>query len=658
MICFLLLQAVFCSGARAQRGTDRMPVDIGVNVGGVADYAVESFFVDAMKQARHWGTAATPWDEAAAVDAQGWPTQDAGAVVLCCVADDVGRTELSGTYSLSFQGIATVGFVAYPGTVSNMQYDAATNTSTAQLTLADNGPGTSLMLSFTNTQRSASAAVGSGVTNVTVLRPQYAPDGKAWWTAPGQVFTTPFLALLRPFSTLRFMDFTATNGNPVSSWSQRTTLQSATQQSPNGAAWEYVALLANTLHRDIWINVPDQAGADYVTQLATLMHAQLDPSLHIYLEYSNEVWNFEFAQASRNQAAAEAMVAANPASPLAIGCADYNTCRYEWGERLVGLQALQNGQIFKNIFGRQAAMVRPIYATQVGQTYFVSLVFSMVQAAFGPPGKYFYALAQAPYWSGDNSLDGLNEGQELANAAANLATLPGPERGFAVWATDYGLRSVTYEGGPGMSGTASLNAKIAANRSPEMGTLVAQSLRQAFGNGISLYMYYNDAGGYGQYGMWGLTESVFDLKTPKLNAAASVRADGSELLSVGSMPPATIAAGTPDISAGSGYIVQGGAYAYVRHGGLYGYLLNVPAAGSYTVTLSAGNYFGATTGSLLVDRVDSAVFDVPSTGGNVMNWTNTSATVSLTAGLHVLSVKATGGEFGFQSVSVAAAVTQ
>jgi hypothetical protein len=144
-----------------------MPVDIGVNVGGVADYAVESFFVDAMKQARHWGTAATPWDEAAAVDAQGWPTQDAGAVVLCCVADDAGGTELSGTYSLSFQGIATVGFVAYPGTVSNMRYDAATNTSTAQLTLPDNGPGTSLMLSFTNTQRSALAAVGSGVTNVT-----------------------------------------------------------------------------------------------------------------------------------------------------------------------------------------------------------------------------------------------------------------------------------------------------------------------------------------------------------------------------------------------------------------------------------------------------------------------------------------------------------
>jgi hypothetical protein len=635
-----------------------MPVDIGVNVGGVSDYAVESFFVDAMKQARHWGSAATPWDEAASVDALGWPTQDAGVVVLCCVADKNGRTELSGTYTLSFQGIATVAFVAYPGTVGAMQYDAATNTSTATLTLADSGSGTSLMLSFTNTQRSASAVVGSGITNVTVLRPQHAPGGQVWWTTPGQVFTTPFLTLLRPFTTLRFMDFTATNGNPVSAWSQRTTLQSATQQSPNGAAWEYVILLANTLHKDIWINVPDQAGADYVTQLARLMHGSLDPSLHIWLEYSNEVWNFEFAQASRNQAAAEAIVAANPKSPLAIGCPDYDNCRYEWGERLVGLQALQNGQIFRSIFGAQAAMVRPVYATQVGQTYFVSLVLSMVQAAFGPPGKYFYALAQAPYWSGDNSIDGLTAEQELANAAANLATLEAPEQAFAVWAAEYGLRSVTYEGGPGMSGTASLDAKIAANRSASIGPLVAQSLRQAAGDGISLYMYYNDAGGYGQYGMWGFTESVFDLNTPKLEAFRQVRAEGSEPLTAGNLLPATITVGTPDICAGSEYVVQGGAYAYVNHGGSCGYLLNVQAAGSYTVTLGVGNYGSATTGSLLVDRVASGSFAVPYTGGNVLNWTNTSATLALSAGLHVLSVKAGAGAFGFQSLAVVAAVME
>ncbi len=483
-----------CAEARAQ--SDTQPVDIGVNVGGVNDFAVESFFVDAMKQSRHWGSAGTPWDEAANVDAQGWPTQDAGAVILCCVADSAGNSILAGTYQLAFKGIANVAFtVNGSGSVSGMAYDAATNTSTAQVVVAANGAGTSVILSFTGTQRSAAAPAGSGITGVTLIRPQAAPNGKLWWTAPNQVFTTPYLNLLRRFSTLRFMDFTSTNGVTLTSWSQRTTPQMATQQSPQGAAWEYAIQLANILQKDIWINIPDQADTDYVTQLATLLHAMLNPKLHIYLEYSNEVWNYSFGQAGRNQAAAEAEVAANPASPLALGCADYNDCRYEWGERRIGLQVVQDGQIFASVFGANAQAIRPVFATQLGQTSFVGYVFSMIEGTYpNPVSSYLYAIAQAPYWTGDNSAANLTAHQELANAAANLATLAGPEHDFAVWATQYGVHSLTYEGGPGMSGTASLAAKIAANRTGAMGALVQKSLRQAFGSAIGLYMYYDDAG--------------------------------------------------------------------------------------------------------------------------------------------------------------------
>ena len=140
------------------------------------------------------------------------------------------------------------------------------------------------------------------------------------------------------------------------------------------------------------------------------------------------------------------------------------------------------GQAFYSVYGAKNPILRPVYATQMGQTYYVSLVLGMIKEAFGEPSDYLYALAQAPYWSGDNTIDGLTKAQELANAAANLATLPVPERAFAAWATDWGLKSVTYEGGPGMSGTPSLEAKIKANTSPDMGTLVSQSLRMAVSN--------------------------------------------------------------------------------------------------------------------------------------------------------------------------------
>jgi hypothetical protein len=647
--------ALFCAptAGRSQSTSDTQAVDIGINVGGVDDYAVQSFFVDAMKHARHWGTPATPWDEAATVDAQGWPTQDAGSVILCCVADATGHALIAGTYQLSFQGSANVAFtVGGSGTVTNMAYNATANTSTAQVNLLDSGAGTSLILSFTNTRRTASSALGTGFTNATLIRPQTAPNGKPWWTTPGQVFTTPYLALLRRFTTLRFMDFTDTNGVTLTSWAQRTTPTMATQQSPQGAAWEYAILLANTLHKDIWINIPDQADADYVTQLATLVHTTLDRSLHVYVEYSNEVWNYSFGQAARNQAAAEAEVAANPNSPLAIGCTDYTNCRYEWGARRVGQQAVLDGQIFRSVFGKNAAQIRPVYATQLGQTYFLSLVVSMIQASMGPPANYLYAIAQAPYWTGDTTLAGLNAKQELANAAANQLTLAQPEHDFATWATQYGLRSITYEGGPGMSGTPSLTAKIAANRSAAMGPAVATSLRQAINHGVSLYMYYDDAGQYGQYGMWGATENVFDLSTPKLAAIGTVLREKQETLAVGNRLPGTISAPQPDICNGSEYTEP--TYLNLNLGATCGFLINVPAAGTFAITLTVGNYYAATSGTLLIDQATIGTFAVPtSPGGNFSNFTTTApVTVPLTAGLHVLSIAAPAGAFGIGVVSV------
>lgn len=42
--------------------------------------------------------------------------------------------------------------------------------------------------------------------------------------------------------------------------------------------------------KDIWINIPHAADDEYVTNLAKLIKDKLDPSLKVYVEYSNEVW--------------------------------------------------------------------------------------------------------------------------------------------------------------------------------------------------------------------------------------------------------------------------------------------------------------------------------------------------------------------------------
>jgi hypothetical protein len=626
---------------------------VGMNLDGLSDYTQQSPFVDAMKQARHFGSPNTPWDEAANVDALGWPTQDAGAVILCCIANAQGASLIAGTYALRFTGQATLALVAASGSITGQTYDAASNTTTASVTLNDGGAGTLLALAFTNSQRLPGDQPGTGVTNVTLIRPQTAPTGQAWWDKPTQTFTKPFLDLLKPFAALRSMGFENTNGSPVINWTDRTTLQSATQQAPAGVAWEYVFQLANKLKKDIWINVPDQATDAYVASLAALAYQDVDPALHIYIEYSNEVWNYSFPQAARNQAAAEAEVAANPQSPLAWQCSDYDSCRYVWGARRVGERTVQIAQSFQSAFGTRAAMLRPIYATQVGQTYYLSLVLPMIAQYWGPPANTLYGIAQAPYWSGDNTIDGLTKSQELANAAANLATQAAPEAAFTTWARYYGLQSLTYEGGPGMSGTPSLNAKIAANRAGAMGTQVNEAISGAAASGLSLYMYFNDAGAYGQYGMWGATEDVFDLRTPKMKALHQQIKLGSVPLTAGQAVPGTWSPVNPDIGFGNEFIDSGNTYAYLRQGGLYGYLVNVPATGSYQVALNAGNYYAATTANITLDQAQIGVLTIPATGGNDLNWTMTApVTVTLPAGLHVLSIEAPSGEFSFDEIVV------
>ena len=39
---------------------------------------------------------------------------------------------------------------------------------------------------------------------------------------------------------------------------------------------------------------------DYIVKFATLLKEQLDPSLAVYVEYSNEIWNYGFSQFSWN----------------------------------------------------------------------------------------------------------------------------------------------------------------------------------------------------------------------------------------------------------------------------------------------------------------------------------------------------------------------
>ena len=122
---------------------------------------------------------------------------------------------------------------------------------------------------------------------------------------------------------LRRMDWGATNGSTVANWDQRTRPTGASYSGPvNAVPDEMIVQLGNETQKDIWITVPhltvdgdldtrdeyvvklahlirygsDAEGEPYTSEQADPVHPPLDEDLKVWLEYSNEVWNWQFAQ--------------------------------------------------------------------------------------------------------------------------------------------------------------------------------------------------------------------------------------------------------------------------------------------------------------------------------------------------------------------------
>jgi hypothetical protein len=524
--------------------SDRAP--LGVNIEGLWDWARLQPFVDLMKTSRPWGTPDAPWDEAAQVDALGWPTADAGVVVNVRTYEPGDETKAyrymtPGVYQLRFTGRASVGPSASTDVViRNYTYDSATNRSHAEVVVGT--AATQLMLTFRNT-------VG-GVRDVSLRMPGY---------DDAQTFTNQFIQALTPFQVVRFMDFLRTNNNPVRTWAERTTPASGSQISPRGAAHEYAIQVANQLGKDIWINVPALADDAYVRSLATLLKQSLAPGRVVYVEYSNELWNFQFSQTTANmQLAVAEAVAGDTTLTRGQPCtqemfnAGTGECNSYWaGYFRVGKRTVRIAQIFSEVFGAPAMnnQVRVVYATQFVNPGIAEQVLKNIATYRAQPSSLLYGVATAPYFYLAHDLVGstvATKEQLLQSMETSLRTdvepyfaagvmnqgvfVRGPYTGgnytgasHKALADYYGLKSLAYEGGPDFGqNAANTTTKVAANRELKMGELVKSEVTQWFGCGNDLYMYFSLSSAWDRHGYWGLTNDPTDLNTPKYAAVRDV----------------------------------------------------------------------------------------------------------------------------------------
>ena len=515
-----------------------VPNKIGVELAGLGDGSRSMPFVDLAKTLRPFTSIGK--GAAAPVDAQGWPTADCQTVLFDIrpvpawsppIDDpDAFQPDWSGTYKLSLVGRAEIGAEGGGASVVNSKYDPAKNITSADV-IVSKGCGV-LVLSFKQTVRDSSAAPGSGFTQLRVIRPGYSADTT-------QTFTREFLTALKPFAALRFMDWLDSNHNPgfygdaghhALEWKDRRLPTDATQVACGGkygAAWEYVVELANETGKDIWINIPVAATDDYVKQLALFLKAKLKPGIKIFIEHSNEVWNFGFPQYIYNKLAAIDEVKSVPASPLN---SDKVNNEEAYAHRRHGARLHKIAEIFADEFGPGSMLtrIRPIYASWlISPEPHYRDVLKWMNDAYGSPTNYIYAIASAAYYNAEKA--GTNDSPE---AIVNVMKRNSDENRarhlkLKTIADSYGLKYAQYEVGPDNGGGKTQNVanRIRANRLPEMGSLVEYDAEQWFGMGGDLYMYFAMPDTYSRYGCWGLSEDIRQLDTPKWKAIYKLTTD-------------------------------------------------------------------------------------------------------------------------------------
>lgn len=140
---------------------------------------------------------------------------------------------------------------------------------------------------------------------------------------------------------IRFMDWGKTNASPQQDWvdrrlpnhifqtgiiNNRQPANAAPGDRDTGVAWEHMVALCNATNRNMWINVPHLATADYITKLAQLIRfgsdgvnpytspnpspvfPPLNQNLKVYVEFSNEIWSSGFSFPQGNWAEEQAAI--------------------------------------------------------------------------------------------------------------------------------------------------------------------------------------------------------------------------------------------------------------------------------------------------------------------------------------------------------------
>ena len=475
------------------------------------------------------------------VDEHGWPKSDCRWIAdfrPCAewagqIDDpDAYRIDRSGTYKGAFNGMANLSVAGGNFSLVNLIYDDKTNRTTFDLVIPKPGPNHGLIvLQFSGTRRTPDAKAGSGISGFKLIRPGYAHDTR-------QIFTNEYLACLKSaaFSTIRFMGVANTNGNVewgqvhtrLQAWSNRKLAEDAAVDAieplnkKDGWSWEYMIDLCDQTDMDFWINIPVAADDEYVRELALLVKARLKPSLNIYIEHSNEIWNFGFLQYAWNKARAKEEVAEGG------GAYAFDKAKSEeiWAQRRHAQRVKDAVTIFAGVFGKKQ-INRRIRGVLAGVTpdpngYFIvgrlPGMLDYLKATGSEPKDYIYAISIPAYYggkaaAGSDGTEGYSVTQVLDDMRKAIDASKADRTAMVKLARRFELPGgfCAYESGPDIGGgrIENIGNRIRAVRDPRQADLYRMNFANCLWDlGGNLAMQFTLSGAYSRYGAWGLTDDV------------------------------------------------------------------------------------------------------------------------------------------------------
>lgn len=479
---------------------------IGINISSIHDYATELTFTDAFKQCREWipfqADGAGSWTSGVDIPlgASGYPLEipyDNGneppQAIRTLVLWDLPETSFpAGFFRLIVQGTGKV----------QLRFGAEGVFSTPVDTLVYADAGTAIELLHSEST--------DPVSSIQFILPAYINN------FPGKTFTDEFVNFLDDFQCIRFMDWLRTNGSPVETWEERGQKDYYTQATARGGAIEYLIELSNTTQKDLWINIPHLADDSYILQLAQLLKQEVDPTLKIYLEYSNEVWNGGFLQHQEAAALAEAV--------------GYSGTEWERAWKYTARRSADLFAIFEDVFGSANRLVRVIPTQAANPWLSNQLITFFKDPLYNPEGVSADALAIAPYFAGSVANQLVDEGlvttitipEILARMDSALAQSFAWMQENRQVADNHGLELITYEGGQHLVATGNninnleLTEKlIEANHHPDLEAIYCAYFDYWYSNHGGLFTHFSSHGKYSKWGSWGVKETFEDVQNPK-----------------------------------------------------------------------------------------------------------------------------------------------